>query len=131
MSAIWMMAAADLGKAFQQHSRRGGTWTDAAWFLSFVLLAVGFFMVLHFWDRIKVTVVGGSVNDRTLFDELCKIHRLTESERIMLSKAVENASIAQPAYVFVDRSILGEYSKQKGAPTRTCTALTRKLFGDE
>lgn len=131
MSPFWMMAAADLGRAFQRHSRRGGSWTDAAWFVLFVLMAAGFFLLLHFWDRIKATVTGGSGGRRSLFDELCRIHRLSDSERSMLKKIAEQNSVAQPAVVFVDRSLIARYSKSRGAPKKTCAALIRKLFGDD
>ncbi|GAB4151102.1 MAG: hypothetical protein Tsb009_26330 [Planctomycetaceae bacterium] len=131
MSAGWLIASAELGKAFQAHSRRSGGWSDTLWFLSLVLLAVGFFVLMYYWDKIKVTFVRPETPEEILFHELCKLHNLSKVECELLTKIVEQASPPQPAFVFVDRTLMVNYSRQPNAPKRTCAALMKKLYGSD
>lgn len=131
MPLHWMMAATNIGKAFQDHTRRSGTAGKVGWVALFVLLAVGFFLVMYFWDQIRLRIGGGTSSEKSLFEDLCKLHHLTSSERELLSAAINRESILHPAYAFVDRSVLGRYAKANEAREPCCAALTKKLFDDD
>lgn len=129
-AAWWLLASENLGKAFQAHSRRSGSWSDGIWFLLIVALTVAFFAIMYYWDRIKISVVGAPSHEEALLSDLCKLHHLSTVESELLSKALGQISLPQPAFIFVDRTILTQFSNGQGAPKRTCTALIKKIFGD-
>ena len=129
--SLWLpMAAADLGKAFQAHIRRSGNSFGGVWFVVILLAVIAFFVVLAYWDRIKRWFVDSVPDEQILFNDLCELHRLADSERALLTKAADDALLPQPAHIFVDRSVLAAYTDKHGVNAGPCAALSRKLFGE-
>lgn len=129
MLSNWLILAnANLGKAFQSHTRRSASGSINFWYLSIAVLVIGFFILLANWSRIKARIVGEPPPEQLLFNDLCKLHNISDQERQLLQNAIENKTVPQPAYVFVDRTVLTKFAEQKSAQ-QTYATLIEKLFG--
>ncbi len=131
MPAWWLIASTDLGNSFQSYTRGSGSPVGATWIVGTLLAVVALFVVTCCWGRIRCMIVGEPSADELLFGELCELHRLTKGERELLSQVADDAAVPQPAYLFLDRSVLSGYADRNRAQTDSCSRLVRKLFGDK
>ena len=79
---------------------------------------------INYWSRFRDRFLRQSDSPKSLFLELCRVHRLDRAEKSFLLAAVEAARLSEPAVVFINPDILASTEDaQQGR------ALAEKLFG--
>ena len=97
--------------------------------LVMVLGIVAFWVGVAWWDRRRnrqprpeeTRTTGG------LFDDLCRVHKLTLPEKTLLTQVA--TALSQPAVVFTDPANLSRYAAAQPESTAACAALSQRLFG--
>jgi hypothetical protein len=104
-----IIAAADLAeaaRAMNRYSRRSGSvvenWPIFAVIGAIALLWAG----LYYWDKHRKTIVLESKTPQSLFDELCRVHKLSRADIALLAKASVMDRLKHPATAFVDPGVL-------------------------
>ncbi len=123
----WIVIASRLGDSYK-HSKGGGS---SIW----IFMIVGGAMLLmgagwYLWDqKQKKSKPVAKKKTVSLFQELCKLHRLTSSETELLQQAIHHNSLKQGAVAFLDPNILIQQATNHEADAEKWVALREKLFG--
>jgi hypothetical protein len=124
----WVILA-NVGEALSRYMRqststqRGGIW-------GFALLAVILFWVgIYVWDERSKRVKIPEEKSESLFQQLCKTHRLNQQQRTKLLTAAKQCELAEPAVVFVDPKVLSQLAGDDSGESRAYAELGQQLFG--
>ncbi|WP_144996130.1 hypothetical protein [Polystyrenella longa] len=103
------------------------------WYLA--VLPIVFLIVWKFLPQIekKVKKVSGVADDSpqaSIFDQLCRVHRLSRNERKLIQQVAVLNKVANPARIFIDNRPLLKLKGKGAHVNKEYTALYRKLYGD-
>lgn len=125
-----IIAAADLAeaaRAMDRYSQRSGSilenWPIFAVMGSIALLWAG----LYYWDKHRKAIVLESKTPQSLFDELCRVHKLSRADITLLTKASVLEKLKHPATAFVDPGVLRRAEISNGG--NGFRQLRLRLFG--
>jgi hypothetical protein len=93
-------------------------------FLSVALVLATLAVAIYCWNRIRDMILQRGDSPQSLFQELCRVHRLTRPEMSLLMRAATTAALSEPAVAFVNPGVLESLDESPEA-----TALSEKLFG--
>ncbi len=112
-------------------ARLEGSRLEWALFIASVVMIAGFWIVLHLRAKREEQVAKEPDGPQSLFVELCAAHRLSETQRNILTNAAATSGVQPPTLLFVDPSVLRGQA-QSGRPEATVIRdLGLKLFGGE
>lgn len=89
----------------------------------------GLWAARHYWGRYRDRILRSGDPPRSLFLELCSVHRLTRAEKTLLMQAADAAHLAEPAIAFVSPQVLDAMPRAASADSQDPRALAEKLFG--
>jgi len=131
VNPVILFASADLGRAFQSHSRRSGSGEHLLLFVGVALAVIGLLAAMAYWERRRKRKRVKTDTELLLFRNLCRIHQLPAAEIQLLQQAAESASLPRRSDIFVDPSILASHAKRSGANSKRYAKLHQKLFAAE
>jgi len=102
----------------------------------YLLLATGVATValltagLYLWNTLRRPSRGkDEATAESLFAELCKSHRLIESERQLITQVVRAYDLSQPCAIFIDPATLDRAAAAADVDSPRYAHLRQKLFG--
>ncbi|MCA9116770.1 MAG: hypothetical protein KDA79_16935 [Planctomycetaceae bacterium] len=128
-----LIVTLEAGSAVRTYVQRSGSPGQTMFLVSAVLGAVGLWLVIYWWDRQRnLPRPDVGVRSGSLFEQLCRRHQLSPADRRLLEQAAGSIQLAQPAFLFIDASLLRQLS-QAGEPeaepqTARYAELFQKLF---
>lgn len=118
---------AETTQAFTRWSRHSASFGNYAFLAGLAAVIAAVWIGLYWWDRQRSSRLEAIDTPDTLFEQLCKVHRLNVGEQQLLAQVAQATCANQPALVFVDLRCL--QSQVEGGNTEQLRDLTRKLFG--
>lgn len=79
--------------------------------------------------RLRTSWARHAQSPAALFAELCQVHKLTRSDRRLLAIASEAVPQAECCRVFIEPTVLQQFSRENPDEADNCRALLRALFG--
>lgn len=130
MAIYWLLARADFSE-ISQHARDSGSGSTGNFIIGAIIAIVVFWAALHYWSRLRKQYLHNSNDPKSLYLELCRVHRLNRAERGLLLRAIEMQKPAQPGLLFVDPEPLGAMQRSSSPDAEAFAALSDKLFGGD
>ncbi len=127
-AAFWLTATANLGRAFQTHSRRSTSGSNLFLFIGVAVGIVALLSGLYFWDRRKSKKKVETDSELILFRRLCKLHNLTSAETGLLQNLAESRNLNRRSDLFVNPEVLTA-GATRGGSAKKFAELHKKLFG--
>lgn len=116
------------GYELSEVSRSSKATRDAASYLDLFLFVAAILASLaaaiYCWNRVRHKLLQRGDSPQSLFQELCRVHRLTRPEKSLLMQAVSTAELREPAAAFVNPVVLESLDESPET-----IALSDKLFG--
>jgi len=134
--STWLLPLLGQSSRFEHLGRRfrpGGSTFEPNHVLIGMVLVGAFIAVLWMLQRYYELRAGrGYVSRWGLFRELCKAHRLSWSDRLLLGKLAKVQGVDQPARLFLEPQRLdpATLSPSLAGKMRQVTILRQRLFGD-
>ena len=126
-----VIAMAEAARALRTYVQKSGTLQQNILLLSVVAGIAGIWLVLYLWDtrrRAEKPQVA-LATPPGLFQQLCRKHQLSESERRLLEQAATGCQLEQPDRLFIDMSYLQQMCRAGGPEAAGYAALLERLFG--
>ena len=108
---------------------RPGTSRENVLFVLFALVIAGIWVVLFLWDRMRKQHAGPQV-PKTLFEEFCQAHRLSQQEVALLVDAAQECRLPSPNHLFVQPQHLEMLSLDSRPRADVYRSLRERLFGE-
>ena len=122
---------AEVSLQYREEAASNGT--SGWWYLLIPFAAVGIALVIHYIGSRPPAIVN---TPDGLLHELCKVHRLSTSGRILLELIADEAELAHPATLFLGEMQFDEAVRKIGDritydrhQQATLAVLRRRLFG--
>ncbi|WP_166831341.1 hypothetical protein [Thalassoroseus pseudoceratinae] len=116
-----------MSSSFIRWSRHSASLGNYLFFAAIIALIAAIWGGLYWWERHRVSRTESNDTPNDLFQQLCKVHRLSVGEQQLLSQVAQATCASQPALVFVDHRCL--QSQGEGGNAEQLRDLARKLFG--
>lgn len=126
-----LLANSDIVREIRHYAVRSGSFRDYWMYLLVVLGVVLLWAALTWWDRRQKQSQAGGGRPLSLWDELCRGHRLSDEEAALLRKTAEQNRLTEPAEIFVRPDLMRAAADSDTAPERPLSELNERLFGGE
>lgn len=106
---------------------------NAAGLWILIITSVGVVLVwgaIFGWDKWITFRNRQSSSPGSLFNDLCRMHRLRRGDTQLLGRILVTDPQANPAIIFVNPAILTGYAETHSAEKNACDSLLKKLFGE-
>jgi len=131
MRDMLLFGVGDLGRSFERYSARSSS-LSANWFLIVVVLViVGLWVGLYYWDKRRGNLASRAGGGESLFLQLCRAHRLTRREHSLLTQIAKAKQVVEPAHLFVDPDLLDAPMMVSDLDVQAYVDLKAKVFGTE
>jgi hypothetical protein len=124
-----LQAVVDLSSVSRsaQDSRSVVAWSGVL--LAVLAIVAASWFVVFLWDRYRRELLRAANDPRTLFQELCRAHRLSRRERRLLWQAAAYHRLEQPALVFAIPHFVSQLADSTQPHADTYAGLAVRLFG--
>ena len=123
-----LLAAADLGRAFQAHTRRSTSIGNLLLYAGIALGFVAMLAALSYWDRRRKVQTFETDPELILFRSLCRVHGLPAADVQILTKLATVKNLERRSDLFVDPALLAETAHRPGTNADRYSRLHRRLF---
>lgn len=106
---------------------------NSAGFWILIITVVGVVLVwgaIFGWDKWVTFRKRQRSTPSSLFNDLCRKHRLRRTDMQILGRVLAATPQQNPAIVFVNPAILTGYAEAHANEKTRCDALLKKLFGE-
>lgn len=102
---------------------------EALIFVLFACVIGSIWAAILFWDRLRKLAGAVPEPPKSIFEELCRAHRLSQQDVTLLTEAAQECRAASPAALFVQPEVLQTLSVPSEPKANVYRALHEKLFG--
>jgi hypothetical protein len=117
--------------AAARYMSRPSTSRENLIFILFAMVIAIIWAMLFFWDRFRKLQEPAQEVVKSLFDELCEAHRLSQQDAALLVDAAQECRLSSPAILFVQPEHLALLSGEQRPKGGVYGQLREKLFGKD